>query len=488
MLVNLNLSRSKYLYISLLMLKRILKLNGKILIVIIVLFGCARFLDKSLGGIYDADRSPYLQSASPNSIIIRWQTKTPNKGVVRIGKNFNHVEKVFSESSEDDEHSIRITGLEPNTRYYYSVGTAKYSMYKGEEYWFKTSPIDTQSPIRFWVTGDQGQAGAIQSGVRDAMLSWTHKNPLQNNVTSGNTLSGSAESNLDFWITTGDNAYRSGTNQQFQNNFFAPYTSILKNTPVWPTYGNHDARRWAFFNIFSLPTKAEAGGIASATEKYYSFDYGDLHVVMLDSESSRIQKNSKMLRWLQKDLAATKQKWLVAVFHHPPYSKGSHNSDNLADSQGRMQNVRKYILPLLERAGVDVVLNGHSHMYERSWFMNCHYGMSNTFTDNLIQDGKLGANVKQSEQKGLVYRKAQTGLTSLSGTIYITIGSSARVDVGDLDHPAMPVSLHEAGSLVFDISGEKLTANFILQSGLVADSFSIVKGLADAPVGRERCE
>ena len=474
------------------MLKRILKLNGKILIVIIVLFGCARFLDKSLGGIYDADRSPYLQSASPNSIIIRWQTKKPNKGVVRIGKNFNQVEKVFSESSEDDEHSIRITGLEPNTRYYYSVGTAKYSMYKGEEYWFKTSPIDTQSPIRFWVTGDQGQAGAIQSGVRDAMLSWTYKNPLQNNVTSGNSFSESAESNLDFWITTGDNAYRSGTNQQFQNNFFAPYTSILKNTPVWPTYGNHDARRWAFFNIFSLPTKAEAGGIASATEKYYSFDYGDLHVVMLDSESSRIQKNSKMLRWLQKDLAATKQKWLVAVFHHPPYSKGSHNSDNLADSQGRMQNVRKYILPLLERAGVDVVLNGHSHMYERSWFMNCHYDVSSTFTKDLIQNRKPfadGSLVNSKKlQHGATYRKAQTGLSALSGTIYITIGSSARLDDGDLNHPAMPVSLHKSGSLVFDISGNKLTANFITKTGGIADSFSIIKGDKDAPTALEQCD
>lgn len=463
------------------MLNRILKINAIIFLVIIVLFGCARFLDKSLGGIYDGDRSPYLQSASSDSIIIRWQTKKPNIGVIRFGENQNQFEKVVSETVADDEHSIRLSGLEPNTRYYYSVGTAKYSTYAGSEYWFKTSPEDKNSPIRFWVTGDQGKAGEIQSAVRDAMLSWSKRNPRLSDVNARKDVE--SVSNPDFWLTTGDNAYRSGTNQQFQDNFFTPYSSILKQTPVWPAYGNHDARRWAFFNIFSLPTKAEAGGIASATEKYYSFDYGALHVVMLDSHSSRIQKNSRMLRWLQKDLAATSQKWLVAVFHHPPYSKGTHNSDNPADSLTRMQNVRKYILPILEQAGVDVVLNGHSHMYERSWFMNCHYGLSDTFSDSLVQDGS-----NESLQQGTVYRKAKTGLSSLSGTIYITIGSSARVDVGELDHPAMPVSLHKTGSLMFDIAGNKLTANFITEAGQVADSFSIVKGVKDAPVAQTQCK
>lgn len=464
------------------MLKRILKINAIALLVLFVVYGSARLLDKSLGGIYDGARAPYLQEASANSIIIRWQTKKPNIGVARIGKSLRQVDKIFSEDSADDEHSVKLTGLEPNTRYYYSVGTPEYSIYQGADYSFKTSPADKDSSIRFWVTGDQGQAGEIQSGVRDAMLAWVKKNPVK----SGNEKA-ELKYNPDFWLTTGDNAYRSGTNQQFQDNFFDPYASILKHTPVWPSYGNHDARRWAFFNIFSFPTKAEVGGIASATEKYYSFDYGALHVVMLDSQTSRIQKNSKMLRWLQKDLAATQQKWLVAVFHHPAYSKGSHNSDNPADSLNRMQNVRKYVLPILEKAGVDIVLNGHSHMYERSWFMNCHYGMSNTFTNNLIQDGKPTANT-ESTQQGSIYRKAQTGLSSLSGTIYVTIGSSARVDSGDLNHPAMPVSLHESGSLVFDISGNKLSANFITQAGEIADSFSIVKGVKDAPVAMGKCQ
>ena len=459
--------------------KSVLKTSWITFLVIIALYGFARLLDKSIGGIFDAARTPYLQVASSDSITIRWQTKKQNIGVVRIGRDIHQVDKVFSEDVADDEHSIRLTGLQPNTKYYYSVGTHKFSIYEGSDYWFRTSPSpnDKSTAIRFWVTGDQGQAGKIQSDVRDAMLSWTQKNPVN----------AEKSKSLDFWLTTGDNAYRSGTNQQFQDNFFIPYATILKHTPVWPTYGNHDARRWAFHNIFSFPTKGEAGGVASATEKYYSFDYGALHVVMLDSQTSRIQKNSRMLRWLQKDLAATKQKWLIAVFHHPPFTKGSHNSDNPADSLNRMQNVRKHILPVLEQAGVDVVLSGHSHMYERSWFMNCHYGASNTFTKNYIQDGVSKVNDK-IKQQGLVYSKVNTGLSPLSGTVYVTIGSSARVDVGDLDHPAMPVSLHESGSLVFDIIKNKLTANFITETGKVSDSFSIVKGVKVGPVALGQCQ
>ncbi len=463
------------------MVKKILKTSGFILLALLVLFGLARIMDKSLGGIYDGLRAPYLQLPTSNSIIIRWQTKDNNIGVVRFGEAAGKFDRQTFESTADDEHRIQLTGLKANTKYYYSVGTPDYTLYQGSEYWFKTSPDNTAvvQATRFWVTGDQGAAGELQSGVRDAMLNWTTQQPLASKTAP------------DFWLTLGDNAYRSGSNKQFQDNFFTPYAAILRNTPVWPAYGNHDARRWAFFNIFDFPTQAEAGGTASSTEKYYSFDYANLHVVMLDSHSSRIQKNSKMLRWLKKDLAQTTQQWLVVAFHHPPYTKGSHNSDSLTDSFGRMRNVRKYILPILENAGVDVVLAGHSHMYERSWFMNCHYGFSKTFSKQYIQDRIPESNIDLAEikqqQNNLVYRKAATGLSAYSGTIYVTLGSSAKLDNGDLNHPALPRSLQVGGSMVFDIVGNKLTANFINNSGLVVDKFSIEKGVVDAPVAQKQC-
>lgn len=69
---------------------------------------------------------------------------------------------------------------------------------------------------------------------------------------------------------------------------------------MWPTYGNHDARRWVFFDIFTFPTKAESGGIASSSEHYYSFDYANIHFVMLDTQDSDRDIDGKMLTWLKK--------------------------------------------------------------------------------------------------------------------------------------------------------------------------------------------
>jgi len=187
--------------------------------------------------------------------------------------------------------------------------------FKGEDFWFKTSPqinAGINTPVRFWLTGDKGYPNIIQSQVRDAMLSWVKQNPrlVKNNPA------------LDFWMTTGDNAYRSGSNDQFQAGFFEPYKTILRNTPVWPIYGNHDARCWVFFDLFTFPEKAESGGVASASEHFYSFDYANIHFVVLDTQDSELSADGEMLRCLKQDLQTTNQQRLITFFHHPPYTKG----------------------------------------------------------------------------------------------------------------------------------------------------------------------
>jgi 3',5'-cyclic AMP phosphodiesterase CpdA len=156
----------------------------------------------------------------------------------------------------------------------------------------------------------------------------------------------------------------------------------------------------------------------------------------------------------------------VTLLHHPPYTKGSHNSDNKWDSGGRLIEVRENILPLLESAGVDLVLSGHSHLYERSDLINCHYGLSTSFKTDYV---RLKSNSSE-------YKKQNAGLTAYNGTIYTVLGSSSKVDNGPLDHPAMPHALKEAGSLVIDINQARLNAYFINQDGKIKDHFEITKG------------
>ena len=450
---------------------RLLKYIGYFILFLLVAYAIGRPIQKWLGGFYSGVREPYLQMMSPDAVTLRWQSVKEFAGVVRYGLKPDQLNNIQHEEVVDDEHEIRLINLQPATKYFYSLGDGEKAKYKGASFWFKTAPkINTNKnnkPVRFWVTGDQGYPNIIQTQVRDAALKWVKQNPL----------APVNKSQFDFWLTTGDNAYRSGSNEQFQAGFFEPYKSILRNTPVWPAYGNHDARRWAFFDIFSLPTKAESGGFASATEHFYSFDYANIHVVMLDTQASDLDDDGEMLSWLKKDLKLNTQQWLIAVTHHPPYSKGSHDSDNKWRSGGRLNETRENILPILEQAGVDLVLSGHSHMYERSELINGHYGLSDSFSTDFIR--------KKSEQS--IYYKKKNKLSAYSGTIYSVVGSSSKVDGGPLDHPAMPYSHQQAGSMVVDINNNVLNAYFINKTGKVIDQFKIIKGVKDG-AGSANCK
>jgi hypothetical protein len=126
--------------------------------------------------------------------------------------------------------------------------------------------------------------------------------------------------------------------------------------------------------------------VASGTEHYYSFDYGNIHFVCLDSNSSvltvdnpatpSVNEDGPMATWLRLDLASTTATWIIAFWHHPPYSKGSHDSD----TSSQLVSMRTNFNPILENGGVDLVFLGHSHNYERSVLLDGHYGTSSTLT------------------------------------------------------------------------------------------------------------
>src|SRR5206468_1250949 len=136
--------------------------------------------------------------------------------------------------------------------------------------------------------------------------------------------------------------------------------------------------------------------------------------------------------------SANTQQWLIAYWHHPPYSKGSHDSD----SESELQQMRQYANPILESHGVDLVLSGHSHSYERSYLLNGHYGSSSTLTSAMILDKGDG----RVDGTGAYEKPAP--LTPNKGAVYTVAGSSGQTSGGSLDHPAMYLSLNVLGSLV----------------------------------------
>lgn len=425
---------------------------------LLALLGSARLSQQAWESRYDGERKPYLQMLSPTGVTIRWQTTEAVIGEVRYGESLHELDRVAREAEAGKIHEIRIEGLSAATRYYYRIGTASPE-------WFVTAPTaGSAPPARFWVIGDSGHPGEAQRGVRDAATLWMAAHPREGRPP------------LDFGVALGDNAYTSGRNREFQAGYFEPFAAILKNVVIWPVYGNHDARRWAFFDIFTLPKRGESGGLPSGTEHWYAFDYGDLHVVVLDSEESDRSTDGAMLRWLREDLAANRLPWLIALFHHPPYTKGSHDSDRPSDSGGRMREMRENALPLLEAAGVDLVLAGHSHQYERSHLIDCHYGDSETLRPEMV--------VERSGERPAIYRK---GTGAHQGAIYAVVGASSRADRGRLDHPVMAVALAESGSLVVDVEGRRLDARYIDRRGTVRDTFTILKGEAPGDRPQDAC-
>jgi len=440
---------------------------GYVLAGLILTYLIGRWSVMFYGGFYSGPRAPYLQLPAPTAMTLHWQTTAAEIGELRLGAAPGQWTLRVPEAAPATQHRLTATGLTPATRYYYAVGTAQQVDYGGDaEHFFETPPLPgSTTSLRAVVLGDPGYASAGQARLRDAVQRWLEHHPRpQRNA-------------FDFLLATGDQAYTSGSNPQFQQNFFMPYTQWLAQAPIWPTYGNHDARRFAYFKIFDLPTAGESGGVASGTENYYSFELGTLHVVVLDTQDSSMNRFGSMYHWLQRDLAANIQPWLIAVLHHPPYSKGSHDSDRWRDSWGRLVEAREHLLPLLEQHGVDLVLSGHSHMYERSMLLDCHYGSSARLQPSMILDNAMPSH----------YRKAGALHAAHQGTVYAVVGSSAKLDNGPLNHPVMAVSRHELGALLLAIDGLQLQGNFINEQGAITDNFSITKDLTQPARNRDDC-
>lgn len=403
-------------------------------------------------------RGPYLQMLAPDAITVRWQTDVPSESRVQFGSAPNQLAKSVEDKKATVEHEVRLTGLKPSTTYYYAVGNTKTTLTGGDEsFRFKTAPpVGSNGPVRIWVLGDSG-TGGTKGGKAEMVRDGYEKSPLFKDP--------------DVWLMLGDNAYPKGTEEETTRAIFHTYPMMLRKAPLWSTYGNHDsytAKGAPYFNAFTFPQKGESGGQPSGTENYYSFDHANIHFVCLDSEVSKNRAaGGAMLTWLESDLAATKQKWIIAFFHHPPYTKGSHDSD----SESAHIEMRQRALPILEANGVDLVLSGHSHCYERSMLIDGHYGKSTTFDPATMALDRTLGKVTAPPTTG-AYQKKDGGH---NGTVYIVGGNSGKAGGGKLNHPVMLVSKILVGSLAIDVAGDRMDVWEIGADGKAFDEFTILK-------------
>ena len=404
-------------------------------------------------------RGPYLQSCSSTGIVVCWRSDVVSEARVRCYDTNTSppLELEFSDGAVTDEHKVQLTGLVPDRTYLYSVEAPSGTLASGSQFRFHTHPTNAR-PVRIWAIGDAGSGNTNQIAVREACLNFSNR------------------ASIDVWLMLGDNVYPDGSDRDYQLYMFDMYTDLFRRTPFWPAMGNHDAAYgWpaTFLNIFALPRNGEAGGVPSQSGLYCSFDYANIHFVCLDSWISDHSAQSEMLNWLRADLAATTQDWIIAYWHHPPYSMGT----DFSDSTPILVEMRENVVPILESYGVDLVLAGHSHVYERSFLLNGHYGPSWTFSPTNAIDSGLGR-----EDQGGAYRKVPGRAGANQGTVYLVCGNSGQGGpVNFVRHPAMAITANGYGSVVIDVNGSRLDAKYLHSNGNVRDYFTIDKSASDAP-------
>ncbi len=419
-------------------------------------------------------RGPYLQIGTPGSIILRWRSAAASNSKVSYGLSPGSLTSNVNNASSVTDHQVQLSGLAPNTKYFYSIGSSTQILQGDTSNYFITAPVaGTEKKTHIWVSGDCGNNSTNQRNV---------SNQYQNYMGANYT---------DVWLLLGDNAYEGGSDSEYQVKFFDIYKNkLLKQTVLWPTPGNHDynndpakanTHAIPYYDIFSLPNAAQAGGVASNTEAYYSFNYANIHFISLDSygrEASTYRLYDTLgpqVVWLKKDLAANVQKWTIVYWHHPPYTMGTHNSD----TESELVNIRQNLLRILERYKVDLILCGHSHNYERSKLMKGYYGNEASFnaaTYNLSpSSGKYDGSASSCPY-------AKNSAASYNGTVYVVAGSSGQISTSmqaSYPHAAMYYSDNTTGgSLSLVIEANRLDAKWVCADGSIRDKFTIVKDVS----------
>jgi hypothetical protein len=419
-------------------------------------------------------RGPYLQVASSTGIMVRWRTDVSARSKVSYGTVPGKLDQSVVDNTILTEHKVRLTGLKPLTKYYYAIGGLKDTLQGNADNYFTTLPEPGKTGhYTVAVLGDCGDNSINQRHVKEQMLKYIGKN------------------DINAWLLLGDNAYQDGTDSEYQSKFFNIYKDdLLKKYALFPTPGNHDyhdsdytavraqeTHETAYFQNFSMPTEGESGGTPSHNQAFYSFDVGNIHFISLDSygkedKAYRLYDTvGPQVQWIKKDLAANKNKgWVIAFWHHPPYTMGSHNSDK----EGELIQIREKFIGVLERAGVNLVLNGHSHDYERSRLMRGHYGPEQSF------DAKKH-NLSTSSGKNDGSKNSAPYIISKDnnvGTVYVVSGSAGKLGGQQTAFPHNAMYYSDAdhgGACLLDVRDNRLELKWICADGEIRDQFTIVK-------------
>ena len=275
---------------------------------------------------------PYVSGVSPEGARVHWVSPAGVQGSCRLlGPDEGakvELQTAAIVGRSEIRHTAVITALKADQRHWYAV-TAGSERAEGS---FRTPPPQgSRRPFTFAVTGDTQTLTARIRTVQEAI----------------------ADEAPAFVIHTGDLTNDGKNWPLWKADFYDPAQQLLRKAPIWPARGNHERGVEPMASLFALP----------AERLWHSFDYDNLHVVLLDQwdllndQPMESQRMEAMKTWLEADLAAARGRadWILVAGHQPMFNVAGHGS-----TWGREE-----ILPILIKHGVDLVVGGHSHLYER---------------------------------------------------------------------------------------------------------------------------
>ncbi|MEF3303075.1 metallophosphoesterase family protein [Paenibacillus sp. GYB003] len=299
-------------------------------------------------------KGPYLQRPAETGMTFMWETSEPASSRVNVFAaerihsghqgNYKTPERLVRTAGSDDDrtiHRIDMDGLEPATAYFYTV-ISENARGKTESgpHPFKTA-VRKGEPFCFAVTSETGGYSGFDQ---------------TNGIINRNLFGQMQNYRPDLALFIGDMVNDGRQYDDWSAYLFNPGRGLLWNTPFYSCLGNHECNASWYYDFFAY----------DPPKNYYSFDYGDVHFVCLDSTdfvkrehypnaAGTICEGNPQYDFLVRDLQAASAKWNIVYFHYPPYVSGGYQVEDL-----------RQLCPVLERHGVDLVFNSHTIVYERS--------------------------------------------------------------------------------------------------------------------------
>lgn len=350
---------------------------------------------------------PYLQHVTQSSMTIMWETDQPCTSVVEYGQaqwvkkgRAVPLKNRIEEDKKKTIHELILKELAVQTNYFYRVSSVNEDGAKvaSQIYTFQTA-VRSDWPFAFVVMGDNRTYPERFEKI--IARAWAER--------------------PNFLLNVGDVVTDGTVKEQWLNEYLKPAAELMQRVPTYVAIGNHERNADWYYKYVSYPKP----------ENYYSFDYGNAHFAIIDSNKD-LSPNSEQYKWLEKDLAESKAHWKFVFHHHPPYSSDRKRYGDTRRGKSTLGdlNVRQ-LVPLYEKYNVDIVWFGHFHGYERTW---------------PIRSGKVDRN------RGVIYIKTGGGGAKLGNFAPVRSWFTAKL-LKDWQYCLVTVNEGTLRMMAYDIDG-----------------------------------